>query len=66
MHVRAEWYAGIISLNFSFIMACRAIPMIAFPRVQCMFIYIISIYNCPCNVRYGQRSSYTKETMATR
>ena len=25
-------------------MARRAIPMIAFPRVRCMFIYIVYIY----------------------
>ena len=32
------------------IMTCRAIPMIAFPRVRCMFIYIyIYIYSCVTN-----------------
>ena len=29
-------------------MARRAIPMIAFPRVRCMFIYIIYIYIFLC------------------
>ena len=40
-----------------FFMARRAIPMIAFPRVRCMFIYIyiyIYIYICLCHLReYG-------------
>ena len=39
----------IIICNSGFFMARRAIPMIAFPRVRCMFIYIyiyIYIYIC--------------------
>ena len=33
-------------------MARRAIPMIAFPRVRCMFIYISSLLLCCCYVLY--------------
>ena len=38
----------IINCSKTIFMARRAIPMIAFPRVRCMFIYIIL---CLCHLR---------------
>ena len=34
------------SYQNNFFMACRAIPMIGFPQVRCMFIYICLCHIC--------------------